>query len=51
MSELGRVRVALIRLGVAAATAVLGSVAVVVGLGSRRASVRVAPRAPWRGSW
>lgn len=42
MSELGRVRVALIRLGVAAATAVLGSVAVVVGLGSRRASVRVA---------
>jgi len=42
MPELGPVRVVLIRLGVAAATAVLGSVAVVVGLGSRRASVRVA---------
>jgi len=42
MPELGELRFALVRLGVAAATAVLGSVAVVVGLGSRRAAVRVA---------
>lgn len=42
MSELGPVRVALLRVGFALATALLGSFAVLVAVVSRRASVRVA---------
>ncbi|MCU0232921.1 MAG: 1-acyl-sn-glycerol-3-phosphate acyltransferase [Thermoanaerobaculales bacterium] len=42
MPDLGDLRFAVIRFGVVVATAILGSLAVVVGLGSRRASVRVA---------
>jgi len=42
MKELGRFRASLLRLGIGAATVVLGSVAVVVGLVSRRRAVLVA---------
>jgi 1-acyl-sn-glycerol-3-phosphate acyltransferase len=42
MSELGPFRVVLLRIGFAIATALLGSLAVLVAVASRRASVRVA---------